>query len=182
MLEETVGHFLQGKPHVLEADLLAHHVERRGWKSVVHRAHHSQQYRAVADASVEHAQRRRARMDIGEFERNPAGDHPFFAAGADEEEIFLPVIEEAEIALRIARAGGHWRCGRPRLAWTLDDGGTRRRRPVILHEAADAFEGLGGDAAAVTQPRGELAVVDGAATEGRFRYPGVAAIFGDLLQ
>src|SRR5262245_6180127 len=166
MLEEAIRHFLQGEPHVLEADLLAHQVERRGRKSVVHRAHDSQQYRAVADAGVEHAQRRRARMDIGEFQRNSAGDHPFFAAGADEEQVFLPVVEEAEIALRIALAGWRWRCGRPWLARTLDDSGTRRRRPVILHEVADAVERLGGDAAAVTQPRGELAVVDGAAAEG----------------
>ncbi len=70
-----------------------------------------------------------------------------------------------------------------RLARALDDGGTRdAARPVGLHEAADAVERLGGDAAAVAQPRGELAVVDGAPAEGRFGKPGVPAIVGDFLQ
>ena len=57
-------------------------------------------------------------------------------------------------------------------------------RPMRLlsHEAADAVERLGGDAAAVAQPRGELAVVDGAAAEGGFGKPGLPAIVGDFLQ
>ena len=135
----------------------------------MHRAHHSQQHGAVADAGIEHTQRRRARMDIGEFERDPAGDHPFFAAGAHKEQIFLPVVEEAEVTLRIALAG--WQlCGwGQRLAQALDDCGTGGGCPVHLHEAADAVECFGGDAAAVTQSRGELAVVDRAAAKGRFR-------------
>src|SRR5262249_18201010 len=62
------------------------------------------------------------------------------------------------------------------------DGGTRNRRAVGFHEAADAVERLGGDAAAVAQPRGELAVVDGAPAEGRFRKSAVPAIVGDFLQ
>src|SRR5262249_3499790 len=121
----------------------------------------------------------------GELERNAAGDHPFFAAGADEEEILLPVVEEAEVALRIALAGWcrrHRRRRGPRLARALDDGGTGRRRAVVLHETADAIERLGGDAAAVAQPPGELAVVDGAAAEGRFRKAAMPAVVGDLLQ
>src|SRR5262249_14514767 len=72
--------------------------------------------------------------------------------------------------------------GRARVARALDDGGTRNRVAVGLHEAADAVERLGGDAAAAAQPRGELAVVDGAPAEGRFRKPAVPAIVGDLLQ
>src|SRR5262249_60566913 len=56
------------------------------------------------------------------------------------------------------------------------------RGPGGLHEAADAVERLGGDAAAVAQPRGELAVVDGALAEGRFRQAAVPAIVGDFLQ
>src|SRR5262249_54367067 len=72
--------------------------------------------------------------------------------------------------------------GRARLARALDDGGTRNRGAVGFHEAADAVERLGGDAAAVAQPRGELTVVDGAPAEGRFRKSAVPAIVGDLLQ
>ena len=48
------------------------------------------------------------------------------------------------------------------------------------HEAVDAVERVGGDAAAIAQPRGKLAVVDGAPAEGRFRQAGLAAIVGDF--
>ena len=108
-----------------------------------------------------------------------------FAAGTDEEEVLLPVVEEAEIALRIARPGlrGRRRSrDRARLAYAFDDGGTRRHRAVVLHELADAIDCLGGDAAAIAQPLGELAVVDGAAAEGGFRKSAVPAIVGDFLQ
>src|SRR5262249_56825073 len=67
-------------------------------------------------------------------------------------------------------------------ARALEDGGTRRRGPVGAQEAAGAVEWLGGDAAAVAQPRGELAVIDGAPAEGRFRKAAVATIVGDFLQ
>ena len=72
----------------------------------MHGAHHPQQDGAVAYAGIEHPQRRRARMDIGELEPDPAGDHPLFAAGVDEQQVFLPVVEEAEVALRVALSGG----------------------------------------------------------------------------
>src|SRR5262245_3085349 len=124
-------------------------------------------------------------MHIGDLKRDAAGDHPFFAAGIDEQQVLLPVVEEAEVALRVALAGRR-RCGRgdggARFARSLDDGGTRDRGPVGLHEAADAVERLGGDAAAVAQPRGELAVIDGTPAEGRFRKSAVPAIVGDFLQ
>src|SRR6266404_553969 len=58
-------------------------------------------------------------MDVGQFERDAARDHPFFAAGVDEQQVLLPVVEEAEVALGIAFAGRH-RCGR-------GDGGARAR-------------------------------------------------------
>ena len=76
MLEEAVRHLLQGEADVLEADLLADHVERHVRKAVVHRAHHAQQHGAVADAGVEHAHRRRARMDVGELERRRGSPPP----------------------------------------------------------------------------------------------------------
>src|SRR5262245_41512046 len=124
-------------------------------------------------------------MHIGDLKRDAAGDHPFFAAGIDEQQVLLPVVEEAEVALRVALAGRRRRGrgdGGARFARALDDGGTRDRGPVGLHEAADAVERLGGDAAAVAQPRSELAVIDGAPAEGRFRKSAVPAIVGDFLQ
>ena len=135
-------------------------------------------------------------MDVGELERDAVRHHPLFAAGVDEQQILLPVVEEAEIALRIVAVAG-WRRGGAAVGATGASGGGRRcdalrrarhhRGPraglaVRLHEGADAVERLGGDAPAVAQPAGELAVVDGAAAEGRFRKAGVAAIVGDFLQ
>ena len=55
-----------------------------------------------------------------------------------------------------------------------DHRGPRAGVAVARHEAADAVERLGGDAAAVAKPAGELAVVDRAAAEGGFR-PGRSA-------
>ena len=103
VFEEPVGHLLQREPDILEADLLADHIERHGRRAVVHGAHHAREHGAVADAGIEHAHRRRARMDVGEFQPDALADHPFFAAGVDEQQILLPVVEETEIALRIAR-------------------------------------------------------------------------------
>ena len=107
--------------------------------------------------------------------------HPFLAAGIDKQQIFLAVVEEAEIALRAlagrggARRGGgppgsrrHRRSG-PVGARAFDHRAAegRVRAAVRRHEGADAVERVGGDAAAVAQPAGELAVVDGAPAEGR---------------
>ena len=107
MLAEAVGHLLQREPHIFEADFLADHIERHVREAVMHRAQHAQHHGAVAHARVEHAHRRRARMDVGELKRDTIGDDPFFAAGVDEQEIFLPIVEEAEIALRIFLTGRH---------------------------------------------------------------------------
>ena len=101
MLEEAIRHFLQRQPHVLEADLLADGVERHVREAVVHGAHHPHQHRAVADAGVEHAHRRRPRMDVHELFGDAVRHLPLLAAGVDEQQIFLPVVEEAEIALRV---------------------------------------------------------------------------------
>ena len=61
---------------------------------------------AVAHAGVEHAHRRRARMDVGELHADALGDHPFLAAGGDEQQVFLPVVVEAEV---VRGAGGRLR-------------------------------------------------------------------------
>ena len=102
MLEEAVRHFLQRQPDIFETDFLADDVERHVREAVVHRAHHPHQHGAVADAGIEHAHRRRPRMQMGELFGDAVGDLPFLAAGIDEQQIFLPVVEEAEIALRVA--------------------------------------------------------------------------------
>ena len=187
MLEEAVRHFLQRQADVFEADFLADGIERHVREAVVHGAHHPHQHRAVADAGVEHAHRRRPRMQMREFFGDAVRDLPFLAAGVDEQQIFLPVVEEAEIALRIVRPRRRrgWQRRRHRRA------GSRARsmiagrwpcRGMRRHEAVDAVERVGGDAAAVAQPRGELAVIDGAAAEGRFRKPGLAAIVRNFLK
>src|SRR5262249_22957175 len=58
----------------------------------------------------------------------------------------------------------------------------RRSRAVARDEGADTVERVGGDAAAVAQPGGELAVIDGASPESRLGQPAVAAIVRNLLQ
>ena len=188
MLEEAVRHFLQRQPHIFEADLLADHVERHVGETVVHGAHHPRQHRAVADAGVEHAHRRRPRMDVGELFGDAVRHLPLFAAGVDEQQILLPVVEEAEIALRVAqlRPARRGREQRKRAA------GVSRVRSMTMgrgpcgrmgsHEAVDAVERVGRDPTAVAQPRGELAVIDGAASERRFGKSGLAAIVGDFLK
>ena len=79
MLEEAVGHLVEREPHVLEADLLADDVERHGREAVVHRAHHARQHGAVADAGIEDAHRRRARMDVGELHARRAAATTHFS-------------------------------------------------------------------------------------------------------
>src|SRR5215203_1045802 len=53
---------------------------------------------------------------------------------------------------------------------------------VARHEAADAIECFGGDAAAVAKAAGELAVVDRAPAEGGFSQTSLPAIIGNFLQ
>ena len=189
MLEKTIRHLLQREADVFEADLLADEIERHRRKAVVHGAHHPHQHAAVADAGVEHAHRRRARMDVGEFVGDAARHLPFLAAGVDEQQIFLPVVEETEVALRVGRpCGGGGR--RPAAAAGAAGRASRARsmivgapvRGVRRHETVDAVERVGGDAPAVAQPRRQLAVVDRAAAEGRFGKPGLPAIIGNFLQ
>jgi hypothetical protein len=197
MLEEAVRHFLQRQPHVLEADFLADDVERRMREAIVHGAHHPGEHRAVADAGIEHAKRRRPWMQMRELLGDAVRHLPLLAAGIDEQQILLPVVEEAEIALWI---GG--RAARRRLRrWHVDAGRLERRSGswsrfarsfnhdwtwplwrMSSHESMDAIERIGSDAAAIAQPCGELAVVDGTASEGRLRQPRRPAIVGDFLQ
>ena len=72
----------------------------------MHGPHHAREHRAIADAGVEHAHRRRARIDVLELARGALGNHPFLAAGVDEEQILLAIVEEAEIAAAVIGFSG----------------------------------------------------------------------------
>src|SRR6478752_832820 len=189
MLEEAVRHFLQGQPHVLEADFLADHVERHVREAVMHRAHHAGEYRAVAYTGIEDTNGRRARVQMRKLLGDAVRYFPLFAARIDEQQIFLPVVEEAEIALRVrlartvsGRGGGRRHAERMNLRGSCCDYGSRFAGSfnhdwtgplwrVSSHESMDAIERVGGDAAAVAQPRGELAVIDSAPSERGLREP-----------
>jgi hypothetical protein len=185
MLVEAVDHLAQAEAYVLEADLLAHDVERHRRESAVHLAHHPREHRAIAHARVEKAHRRWARMDMRELEPHAARHHVFLAARIDEEEVLLAVVEKAEVLFRrrLARCCNHGLHSaganegqqfRRRIA--------RARRAVLHHELVDPGESLGRDARAVAQPRDELAVVHRAPAEGRLRHAGAPAEFGDASQ
>jgi hypothetical protein len=69
--------------------------------------------------------------------------------------------------------------------------GSRRRRDGRRHRAGrrmggdeilHALHGVQRHFAPVTQPAGELAVVDGAAAQGGFGHPGAPAVVGNVLQ
>ncbi|MGY3451073.1 hypothetical protein ACVILH_003415 [Bradyrhizobium sp. USDA 4353] len=122
----------------------------------------------VADAGVEQPQRWRARMDAGELEADALGHHPLLATGVHEQQIFLPVLEEAEIALGIALL--------------RHDIEPRRRQGAggRCDIGLDAVQRVDGDALALAQPLHQLAVVDGPAAERRFRHVRLAAELRDL--
>ena len=186
MLAEAVGQLVEGQANVLEADLLADDMERHGRKPRMHGAHHPRQHRAVADAGIEQAEGRRSRPHVGQFLANAVGDHLLLAASGDEQQVFLAIVEEAEVAALILHAG------------------RRQDRPVELvrgqpaaHDRAATAAGFGRmgrhigthplqrarrDATAVAQACDQFAVVDGESPEGRFREPGLAAVFTDLTQ
>src|SRR5690348_14596149 len=55
-------------------------------------------------------------------------------------------------------------------------------RRMRSHEAVNAVERIGGDAAAVAQARRQLAVIDRAPAEGGFRKSGAPAVVRNLLE
>ena len=72
----------------------------------MHRPHHPRQHGAVADAGIEDAKRRRRRLQIAEFERDAVADLGLLAAGRDEQQVFLAVVEESEARRRDGVGGG----------------------------------------------------------------------------
>ena len=111
-------------------------------------------------------------MQAGQFQRHPLGDHPLFAAGMDEQQVFLAILEKAEIAARIAFFGRHLEAARRRQP------ARRGRRDIGL----DAVQRVDGDALALAQAMHQLAVVDGPAAKRRLRHVGMAAELRDLAE
>src|SRR6185312_8775135 len=72
--------------------------------------------------------------------------------------------------------------GRGRAGVEQDAAARRRIVAALRHEGANAIERVGGDAPAVAQAAGELAVIDGATAEGRFGEPLRTAEVTDLLK
>jgi hypothetical protein len=66
----------------------------------MHRPHHPRQHGAVADAGIEDAKRRRRRLQVTKLERDPVADLGLLAAGRDEQQVFLAVVEESEARRR----------------------------------------------------------------------------------
>ena len=124
-------------------------------------------------------------MDLAELEADAARDDVLLAAGIDEQEVLLAVVEEAEVAFRIRllrrRARALHGAGvdqRHQLGGRL----ARARRAVLRHEIVDARQRLRRDARAVAQARDELAVVDRTAAESRLRHAGTPAKIGDAAE
>ena len=109
-------------------------------------------------------------MDRGQFQRNALRDHPLLAAGVDEQQVFLAVLEKAEIASRVAFFGRH-------------DQAARRGHPTRGGGddiGLDPVERIDGDPLALPQAVDQLAVIDRPPPERRLRHVGLAAEFGDL--
>ncbi len=168
----------------------------------MHGAHDAREHGAVAHTRVEQAHGGRLGMDVAELARDALAHHPLLAAGIDEEQIFLAVVEEPEMLLGLAcRRSSAGRAGRAGLAGAHADGiacaiGQTRigmpgqgshacaSFPRLMggHEGAQAFQRIGGDAAAIAKPLGELAVVDRKPPEGGLGHAGLAAIIRNLTQ
>jgi len=117
-------------------------------------------------------QRRRSRVNAAELQRHPLRRHPLFAAGMDEQQVFLAIFEKPEIA-----AGSRFSGGTSSLRGGSTPAG-HRGRDIGL----DTVEGVDRDSLALAQPVHQLAIVYSAATECRFRHVGLATEFRDLAQ
>src|SRR5260370_11000015 len=92
-------------------------------------------------------------MDAAELQPDPLSDHPLFAAGMDEQQVFLPILEESEIAAGVALLRRDFEAARRRYP-------ARHRGGDI---GLDAVEGVDGNALTLAQPVDQLAVVVSAA-------------------
>ena len=176
VLEESVGDLVQGQPYVLVADLLADDIERHCREARVHSPHHTRKHRAVAHAGVEHPNRGRGWMDIAEFERYPMGDVGLLAACRNEQQIFLPIVEEAEAG----RLDVGFRLAEKTVPGRRPDRRNRRRAAVLRNIRANFIEGAGRNLGAVAQTGDQLSVIDDASPERQFGRARFAAIIPDF--
>ncbi len=86
----------------------------------------------------------------------------------NEQQIFLTVLEKAEIASRIAALDRRFR--------HVDDG------QAIPKKSSNPLQRIDRDALSFAQPMHQLAIVDRAAAKRRFRHPCQTAVGGDLGQ
>jgi hypothetical protein len=177
MLNKSINHFSQCKTHVLEADLLAHDIERHGGITVVHGAHDACQNASIANARIKDAQGWRSRINISQFLRDSIGYLPLLAAGVNEKKVFLAVVVKEKILIRVDLAAR--RQGRE--IWRRAPGRAQRQRHsafallVTGHERVDLVERIGRDPTAVSQSRHQLSVIDGRAAECGFGKSGFLA-------
>ena len=99
VLGESVRELLQGEPHVLQADLLADDEERHGGEVPVKLSEHARHHGTVAGPGVEHPQRGWRGRERRQLGADALADRPLLAAGGHEQQVLLPVVEEAERAL-----------------------------------------------------------------------------------
>jgi hypothetical protein len=183
MLEKAVRHLVERETDILQADLLADDVEGDGGELLVHLPHDAGEHRAIAHAGIEQAQRGRLRRQVGQFQPDAPRYDLLLRAGVDEQQILLPVVEEAEVLfLGCSSSGGLGRSGK-RVGRT-DEGlqlGRRGRGDEAAgsHERLQPLQRLGGDPGTVAQPRDELAVVDRPAPERALRHLLRPAELGD---
>ena len=188
MLVEAVGHLVEAEARVLEADLLADHVEGQRRQAAVHLAHDAGEDGAVAHAGVEQAHRRAAagcrcassmptRRAIISFSLQVLTNSRYFWRLSKKRKL----REGAPSAAARLRLQARRRRRDPQQRHQLARRG-RRLDTLAGQECADALQGLRRDAGAVAQPRHELAVVDGAAPEGRLGHAGPPAELRNAVQ
>ncbi len=120
------------------------------------------------------------RLAISHFSLQVLTNSRYFCRLSKKRKLRLRVVARLPRGDRRRRRCDH-RQGRGR---RLEQQAAAARRAVgaARHEIADALERVGGDAAAIAQAAGKLAVVDRAAAEGRFCETSAPAEFADFLQ
>ena len=101
-------------------------------RTVVHGAHHSRQHRAVADAGVEHANRRRARMQVRQLFGDPVRHFHFLLQVLTNSRYFCRLSKKREL-----------RCGSVGFApAAVAPPAAARRAAAAAERKADAFGDL----------------------------------------
>ena len=165
MLGESVGELLQGESHVFEADLLADDEEGHGRVVAVELAQHARHDRAVAGPGVEHPQRGRLRIERFQLGADALADRPLLAARGDEQQVLLPVVEEAE---------GSFVAGHVGLRGAGVEGGILPISPALFPRPIDRL--VGSDSSAFPAPSHAARAIATPAGDPRSRASSHAAI------